>query len=191
MLSLTPFGYYSVPAHPFHRRHHRLNPVVSRSGIWPTSTYDGLMAEVLNEGFRGLQQLERELGHVGSIETPETTKEGGFKFTCSVAGYAPEEMSVELQGDEVVITGEHKAESEGQSIHRQFTRRVLLPGSVNRETIACNIDERGQLEVRAAGKALPPTPEKVNIPIGFKESATGGAVENGIAATEQQREKKE
>ena len=190
MLPITPFGYYSAPVRPFHHRHHILNPVqrYTHGNCWPTPNYDGLLAEVLNEGFRGLQQMERELGHVGSVETPETTKEGGFKFTCSVAGYAPDELSVDLEGDAMVISGEHKAESEGQSIHRHFTRRVLLPDSVNKETISCNIDERGQLEVRAAGKELPPAPEKVNIPIGFKES-TPNAVEN--ASAEEQQGKKQ
>jgi len=145
----------------------------------PTANYGGLLSNVLNEGFRELQQMERELGHVLTNVGGDgqlTNEGGGYKFSCSVAGYAPDELSVDLEGDELVISGEHKAEGEGQSIHRQFTRRVLLPDTMNKETISCNIDDRGQLEVRAAAKKeLPPPAEKVNIPIGFKESASSGA----------------
>jgi len=194
---LTPFDefYFTTsPGYPFRRHNH---PHHQRGGaFWPavnaqpratatllpTANYGGLLANVLNEGFRELQQMERELGHVltnvGGAEVGQlTTEQGGkggsgYKFSCSVAGYAPEELSVDLEGEELVICGEHKAEGEGQSIHRQFTRRVLLPEAVNKETISCNIDDKGQLEVRAASKELPAAAEKVSIPIGFKESSS-------------------
>src|SRR4051794_37574596 len=109
----------------------------SRRGGWPSTTtrrlpfdyYDGAMAQVLNQGFRELQQMERELGQLTQLAGGADSRDG-YSFRCSVAGYAPEELQMDLEGDELVLKGEHRAEGDGQSIHRTFTRRITLPETV-------------------------------------------------------------
>ena len=91
MVSLTP-SYYS-PITPSQRQH-------------------GYLSNVLNEGFRELQKLERNLGEMKMNEDP--TK--GYTYRFSVAGYFPEELNVKVERNELVIKGEHKK-------HRRWSKR--------------------------------------------------------------------
>jgi len=38
---------------------------------------------------------------------------GDFTYKVDVSGFRPEEMTVEVQGNEVVITGEHREQNQG------------------------------------------------------------------------------
>uniref|UniRef100_A0A915EPU9 SHSP domain-containing protein n=1 Tax=Ditylenchus dipsaci TaxID=166011 RepID=A0A915EPU9_9BILA len=80
-----------------------------------------LMTSLLNDSFGQLQQLERQLG--------QAVQEDGnnYNFKCSVAGYRPEELSVDVQGEQLVIQGKHQQQDNDQSIHRTFERRLTLP----------------------------------------------------------------
>uniref|UniRef100_A0A915D1B0 SHSP domain-containing protein n=1 Tax=Ditylenchus dipsaci TaxID=166011 RepID=A0A915D1B0_9BILA len=83
-----------------------------------------LMTSLLNDSFGQLQQLERQLG--------QAVQEDGnnYNFKCSVAGYRPEELSVDVQGEQLVIQGKHQQQDNDQSIHRTFERRLTLPPSL-------------------------------------------------------------
>uniref|UniRef100_A0A915D2W5 SHSP domain-containing protein n=1 Tax=Ditylenchus dipsaci TaxID=166011 RepID=A0A915D2W5_9BILA len=106
-----------------------------------------LMTSLLNDSFGQLQQLERQLG--------QAVQEDGnnYNFKCSVAGYRPEELSVDVQGEQLVIQGKHQQQDNDQSIHRTFERRLTLP------------------PVKAVKKGVDKQQTKVNIPIGFKASS--------------------
>uniref|UniRef100_A0A915D2I1 SHSP domain-containing protein n=1 Tax=Ditylenchus dipsaci TaxID=166011 RepID=A0A915D2I1_9BILA len=68
-------------------------------------------------------------------------------------GYRPEELSVDVQGEQLVIKGKHQQQDNDQSIHRTFERRLTLP------------------PVQAVKKGVDKQQTKVNIPIGFKASS--------------------
>uniref|UniRef100_A0A915D850 SHSP domain-containing protein n=1 Tax=Ditylenchus dipsaci TaxID=166011 RepID=A0A915D850_9BILA len=131
-----------------------------------------LMASLLNDSFGQLQQLERQLGQMQTDSQVGGDDGSSYSFKCSVAGYRPEELNVDVEGEELVIQGKHQQQGNGQSIHRTFERRVTLPESVDKRSIQCNLDEQGRLQVRAHKKESEKQP-KVNIPIGFKPSAGG------------------
>ena len=72
-----------------------------------------------------------------------------FKFSCDASDYRPGEIEVKIDGEELIITAEHKKEDRHQSVHRSFTRRVQLPKNIKKETIECSVDSNGQFNVTA------------------------------------------
>ncbi|CAK5018157.1 unnamed protein product [Meloidogyne enterolobii] len=74
--------------------------------------------------------LDRTLPHVFV-----NRKTNEFSFSCNIAGYTPEELQVELVGAELVISGAHKQQTINQSFTASFSRRILLPEGVHKETI--------------------------------------------------------
>uniref|UniRef100_A0A914LBP0 SHSP domain-containing protein n=3 Tax=Meloidogyne TaxID=189290 RepID=A0A914LBP0_MELIC len=100
---------------------------------------------------------------------------GDFTYKVDVSGFRPEEMTVEVQGNEVVITGEHREQNQGESVHRQFVRRVYIPDGIKKETVKCDMDTTGRMCVTAKQNAE----GKRTIPIDFKPvntttTTTGG-----------------
>uniref|UniRef100_A0A915DQS7 SHSP domain-containing protein n=1 Tax=Ditylenchus dipsaci TaxID=166011 RepID=A0A915DQS7_9BILA len=89
-----------------------------------------LMTLLLNHSFDHRHQLERQLG--------KDIQEVGnnYNFKCSVAGYRPEELSVNVQGEEL----------------RTFERRLTLPASLDKQSIKCHLDEHGHLQMQAVKK---------------------------------------
>ncbi|KAI1710223.1 hsp20/alpha crystallin family domain-containing protein [Ditylenchus destructor] len=159
-MSLMPFDDFS----PF-GYNRRILPYRSSWMNPYNSPADRLMFSALNDSLGEIQQLERQLGQL----EPSIDDKGDFSFRCNVQGYRPEELKVDVHGDQLVIQGEHQHNDGRQSVHRTFKRMVALPEDVLKETVQCNIDERGRLEVRAHSKSLPGQQRK-NIPIGFRKS---------------------
>ncbi|KAI3414231.1 hypothetical protein GPALN_011689 [Globodera pallida] len=72
-----------------------------------------------------------------------------------VSGFRPEEITVELKDNEIIVEGEHREQNQGQfllrdyavhefktnpeSLHRQFCRRVLIPKGIQKESIKCEL----------------------------------------------------
>lgn len=125
---------------------------------------NNVFSSILSDRLYELQQLERELGQFQKVDDSNE-----LNFCCNVAGYNPDELTVDLEGDEIVIKGEHKQSSKGQSVHRTFIRSVTVPKNINKESIKCNIGEKGRLELTAQPNDVP-IKQKQNIPIGFKQS---------------------
>ena len=115
-----------------------------------------------------MHQMEQ---HVGSLEL---TEDGKFQYGCDVGGFRPEELKVDMVGDEVVVEGEHKHEDDKQSIQRKFVRRFKLPEGIDKDSLRCDLDEKGKLQIYGQKLALPEA-EKKNIPISLQQNQ---AVEN-------------
>lgn len=80
----------------------------------------------------------------------------------------PNELKIELDGDQLLITAEHSESSDDESVTRSLMRRVTLPKDIYKDSIKCHIDGHGWLEIHAnrehsAGDGA----EKVHIPIAF------------------------
>uniref|UniRef100_A0A915CVJ3 SHSP domain-containing protein n=1 Tax=Ditylenchus dipsaci TaxID=166011 RepID=A0A915CVJ3_9BILA len=94
---------------------------------------------------------------------------GEFNYRVDVSGFRPEEMNVNVEGDDIIVQGQHKSGNEDEQVQRSFYRRVRIPQGIHRESIQCNLDERGRLYV--TGKKLQKDQEQSrSIPIGFKKS---------------------
>ena len=92
----------------------------------------------------------------------KTDDDGGhITFSCNVAGYRPEELKVDIEGNSLVVKGfytfnnyryfhlhfgvlgEHKEKHGGQTIHRTFHRSLTLPDGIAKDSVQCNVDEKG------------------------------------------------
>jgi HSP20 family molecular chaperone IbpA len=120
---------------------------------------------------------------------------GDLTYQVDVSGFRPEELKVSVEGDEIVIEGEHKEQAEGppifselnyylinkinnkilildETVHRQFIRRFRIPEGISKDTVKCDIDAKGCLTVNAKKVAVEGTAERKSIPIETKATDT-------------------
>lgn len=77
-----------------------------------------------------------------------------YRFSVDVAGFTPEEMTVNLEGRKVTVTAKRQRESQskdsGYWVERQELRReTLLPPDVDLQAISCSLNPDGQLCIEA------------------------------------------
>ncbi|CAJ0926681.1 unnamed protein product, partial [Mesorhabditis belari] len=51
----------------------------------------------------------------------------GFSVKCDVSSYKPDELKLRLDGDVLLIEGEHKEENEQGSVHLRLQRSIRIP----------------------------------------------------------------
>lgn len=167
-MSLIPYSaddlFFGGGLWPWRPHHHHYSLV-------PNREVDALVSDSLDR----IRQIERLVGQqIQNQCDMEMGENGPFRFRCNVAGYKPEELSVDLEGSDLVVKGEHKDTSEGnQSLHRTFHSRVRLPEAVKKDSLECSLDEKGRLEIRAERQPIPED-QKRNIPIGQGENDNNG-----------------
>ncbi|KAI1721925.1 hsp20/alpha crystallin family domain-containing protein [Ditylenchus destructor] len=105
--------------------------------------------------------------HAASLTFDE---EGNFVYKVDVQGYRKEELSVDVVGDDVKVRGEHKSETEGETVERTFSRTVRIPKGIHRDTIESHIDEKGNFLVIQGWKTPVEQLEKRNIAITVAKS---------------------
>jgi len=92
---------------------------------------------------------------------------GNFKFDVDITGYKPEELKVDMEGKELVISGHHTSEDEHGKAEHQFTRRFLVPESIDIHSINASVLEDKVLEI--TGNKIPiKESEKKSIQINVK-----------------------
>jgi len=65
--------------------------------------------------------------------------------------FAPSEIEVKTQGDEILVQGHHDFEDEyGPVLTREFERRYKLPGDVNVQSLRSHIARDGRLLIEAS-----------------------------------------
>ncbi|KAL3105497.1 hypothetical protein niasHT_026931 [Heterodera trifolii] len=123
---LTPFSY-----DPFYRR-----------SLWPMTTTVGnvlspfrQLERELDHFFEGMQPMLRD--HVAQLNVSD---KGDLTYKVDVSGFRPEEINVEVLGNEIIVNGEHREQNDSESVHRQFSRRVLIPEGIQKESIKCELD---------------------------------------------------
>jgi len=126
----------------------------------------------LDHYFDNLGQM-RLRNNAGNLTMED--KEGSFTYQLDTSGFQLGELKVCVEGDQIVIHGEHKARHTNhphdESVERHFTRRVAIPNGIQKDTIQCTMDEKGLLCIggtqSAVGQAKPRA-----IPIEFKHSGS-------------------
>jgi HSP20 family protein len=107
------------------------------------------------------------MGFVPRANVVENEK--GLEVTVEIPGVKPEEVKVELHGNDLWVTGEKKEEKEenGKTFHRmerrygEFRRVIPLPENVDRETITAEFKD-GVLNV-AIPKKEEALPKNINV----------------------------
>lgn len=98
------------------------------------------------------------------VSAVESTK-NDFKVSLDVQQFKPEEVSVKLQGDYLVVEGKHEERKDQHGfISRQFQRRYKLPENVELDKIKSTLSSDGVLTLVAPKKIESPAGEKT-IPI--------------------------
>ncbi|XP_050423156.1 alpha-crystallin A chain-like [Adelges cooleyi] len=89
-----------------------------------------------------------------------------FKVNLDVQQFKPEEVSVKVVDDYVVIDGKHEERSDEHGyISRQFTRRYKVPDNVDPNAITSNLSSDGVLSIVAPKKMIENNKEARSVPI--------------------------
>lgn len=114
----------------------------------------------------------------GGAGGSEEDEEGaGYRFSLDVAGFAPEELSVQLQGRRLTVRAKQDRRSEAADgcvshEYREVRKEVVLPNDADLGAVACALDG-GRLCVRAP-RLAPETAEPRDIPITVVGSTASG-----------------
>ncbi|KAH7699470.1 small HSP21-like protein [Aphelenchoides avenae] len=130
---------------------------------WVSPFTRGNLSEFFDDSCRKHVHDQRGLGKL------ELTESGDFKWKCNISGYLPEELKVELEGNQIVVVGTHEEAREGESVYRMLKRRVVLPEGIDKTTIKSHIDKDGMLEIHASRPKTEEEKEKerIEIPITY------------------------
>uniref|UniRef100_A0A914GP17 SHSP domain-containing protein n=1 Tax=Globodera rostochiensis TaxID=31243 RepID=A0A914GP17_GLORO len=91
-----------------------------------------------------LQQQQQQQQRLRALDMDKwdiNEKSDELAYRFDVSGFRPEQLTVELHGDEIVVKGEHKEQKEGLSVHNRFSRSVRLPDAIVRESIHCVLED--------------------------------------------------
>uniref|UniRef100_A0A7E4ZWE7 SHSP domain-containing protein n=1 Tax=Panagrellus redivivus TaxID=6233 RepID=A0A7E4ZWE7_PANRE len=93
---------------------------------------------------------------------------GTFKAAVTTRDFNPSELKVEVDGRDLVVSGEHASSDEhGGSIQRSFVSRLRIPEGVDLETIKADYDDVNHA-LKFIGHVPQKNPNLTSIPITFK-----------------------
>jgi molecular chaperone IbpA len=124
----------------------------------------------------GFDRLGQLLDEMGSVEAPtyppyniERLEENAYRITMAVAGFAPEDLNLEIKDNTLTVSGKksERANGQGQFLHqgiaaRSFERRFQLADYV--EVVGADM-ENGLLHINLR-REIPEAMKPRNIPIG-------------------------
>ncbi|CAH1640358.1 unnamed protein product [Spodoptera littoralis] len=107
----------------------------------------------------GKQSITKEFG--STIEN----EKGNYKITMDVQHYKPEEISVKVTDNEIIVEGKHEDRPDAHGyISRQFKRRYALPSHCPGENVTSSMSSDGILIIIAEKKSSSEKQEKI-VPI--------------------------
>lgn len=112
--------------------------------------------------------VDFEAERFGDAESRITTTEDGIQVSLDVSGFKPENLKVDLKGNELTMSGKHEEKSsDGSVIERSFTRKYTLPETVDTDKVTSCLATDGQtlkIQVPLKRPAIEDAPAK-EIPI--------------------------
>jgi len=97
-------------------------------------------------------------------EEKEEAGDGKFRAKLDFSGFKPEEIKIQLCGNELNITGKHISERDDFYLSRDHSRRIALPNDVILSTVTSRLSKEGLLTIEASrDPALLPHERSVNI----------------------------
>lgn len=84
-----------------------------------------------------------------------STPEDGFKVSLNVQNFKPEEVSVKIVDNNIIIEAKHEERNEDDSyVSRHFSRRYTLPENCSIKDVVSTLSADGILTVRAPPKEI-------------------------------------
>ncbi|XP_055296434.1 heat shock protein 23-like [Sitodiplosis mosellana] len=84
-----------------------------------------------------------------------STPEDGFQVSLNVQNFKPEEVSVKIADNNIIIEAKHEERSEDDSyVSRHFSRRYTLPENCSIKDVVSTLSADGILTVRAPPKEI-------------------------------------
>jgi HSP20 family molecular chaperone IbpA len=128
--------------------------------VFPPSPHGWCVLDVFDDGSNQLRLRD----HTAKISFDD---QGNFTYQVDVSGFGRNELTVDIEGDDIKIKGEHKASSHHEEVERSFARIVRIPKGILKDTIKCHVDNKGHLTL--VGTKVPEVQsEKRSIPIEMK-----------------------
>ncbi|GMS93711.1 hypothetical protein PENTCL1PPCAC_15886, partial [Pristionchus entomophagus] len=107
---------------------------------------------------------EHSLSHGSALGEVEDTPEK-FAVSVDVSHFKPDEIKVNLNGNELTIEGNHEEKSDHHgTIQRSFVRKYILPSDTNLDALRSSLSDKGHLSIEAPKKTQALTQAKA-IPI--------------------------
>lgn len=87
-----------------------------------------------------------------------STPEDGFQVSLNVQNFKPDEVSVKVADNNVIIEAKHEERNEDESyVSRHFSRRYAIPDDCNIKEMVSTLSSDGILTIRAPPKEIDQT----------------------------------
>jgi HSP20 family protein len=142
--------------------------------------FDGIFNRLLTGSAPTGERLTTVFASVPPIEARVDSKDQKYHLRMALPGVDPSEVKINLQGNILTVTGEHKSDQEKKESdflqkefsYESFERTVMLPEGVDTEKVTAEFNN-GVLEITAplSATALPKQIEIKNLPKAKSASA--------------------
>uniref|UniRef100_A0A914CIS3 SHSP domain-containing protein n=1 Tax=Acrobeloides nanus TaxID=290746 RepID=A0A914CIS3_9BILA len=132
---------------------HFMQPYTLNYGLYPIQTLHPANTGLGNilDAFFDDTLTPRVRDFAGHLAIKEN---GDFEYKVDASGFRPEELKVDLEGDEIIITANHEEKHEHESVMRHFARRLRIPEHIQKESLQCDLDKRGHLTLTGHGDKI-------------------------------------
>ena len=94
----------------------------------------------------------------------EEADDGKFRAKLDFSGFKPEEIKIQLRGNELNITGKHLTKRDDFYLSRDYSRRILLPDDAVLSSVTSCLSKEGLLTIEASrDPALLPHERSVDV----------------------------
>jgi HSP20 family protein len=135
--------------------------------------FDGLFNRLVMGSSSGNDLAAPANGFVPPIEVRFDNQDNKYHMRVALPGFEPNEIQLNLQGNRLMISGEHKSDQEKKEsdyMHREFSyasfeRTIVLPENVDTEKLTAELTN-GMLEITVpvSSAALPKKIEIKSLP---------------------------
>ncbi|XP_032524986.2 protein lethal(2)essential for life-like [Danaus plexippus] len=113
--------------------------------------HDDFLSDILDRPLRNYMRPWRNLSNLArDVGSTIKTDKDKFQVNLDVQHFAPEEISVKITDNYVVVEGQHEEKKDEHGyISRQFKRRYLIPEGCNSEAVESKLSSDGVLTITA------------------------------------------
>uniref|UniRef100_A0A0K0E9V7 SHSP domain-containing protein n=1 Tax=Strongyloides stercoralis TaxID=6248 RepID=A0A0K0E9V7_STRER len=85
----------------------------------------------------------------GNLTNNHFDSQGNFYSVLNMGDFKPEEINIELKGNNLYINAQHKEDSRSNHISNCFSHEIYIPSTIDMNTLKTNLNSKGQLIIEA------------------------------------------